>query len=301
MDTETLDIRSISMLCPDTISKLTEFADMSRGGIVELGAYIGGSTVALARGNKGRHPHAVIECGGAHDHPTLPSSNILADWKRNVEAFGFSDAVRLCKGFGYDYDVTRQAIRHAGPIGLLFMDADGFIAPPLKTFAPYMQPDCLLAIDDYYAPGAEEKAAMVKPFIDAQVESGTLVEMAQTKYTWFGRVNGTRALQSLAALLPVRRETGHCLLSPAMKGHISDTMEIPSGSRLRLYEDGRELGPAHSCHADIRENGGGRYSHWTIGGVRWLYWSTSDNSDPGTNGRRYEVDFGHSRMLLSEI
>jgi hypothetical protein len=54
-------------------------------------------------------------------------------------------------------------------------------------------------------------------------------------------------------------------------------------SRLILYEDGRPLGPAHSPHAVIRERGEGAYSHWQGN----LYFSSSDGSDPRTNGRLY--------------
>lgn len=54
-------------------------------------------------------------------------------------------------------------------------------------------------------------------------------------------------------------------------------------STLRLYEDGIELKPAHSLHADIRSFGSGRFSHWDNG----LYFSASDNSNPKTNGRIY--------------
>ena len=35
-----------------------------------------------------------------------------------------------------------------------------------------------------------------------------------------------------------------------------------------------------------RKDGKGRYSHW---GARSLWFSTSDNSDPRTNGREYKV------------
>jgi lysophospholipase L1-like esterase len=56
-------------------------------------------------------------------------------------------------------------------------------------------------------------------------------------------------------------------------------------SNLRLFEAGRELGPAHSLHDSIREAGRGRYSHW---GPE-LYFSASDNSDPSMNGRLYEI------------
>jgi hypothetical protein len=56
-------------------------------------------------------------------------------------------------------------------------------------------------------------------------------------------------------------------------------------SNLRLRENGQPLGAAHSAHADIRERGQGRYSHWQ----GWLYFSASDSSDPRSNGRSYTV------------
>ena len=51
-----------------------------------------------------------------------------------------------------------------------------------------------------------------------------------------------------------------------------------------LYEDDKPLGPANSPVQDIMNAGNGRYAPWkTIGFV----FSSSDNSDPRTNGRRY--------------
>ena len=58
------------------------------------------------------------------------------------------------------------------------------------------------------------------------------------------------------------------------------------GSTLRLFENGKELGPAHSAPGDIREKGAGRWSHPS---PRIILFSTSDNSDPRTNGRTYTV------------
>jgi hypothetical protein len=57
-------------------------------------------------------------------------------------------------------------------------------------------------------------------------------------------------------------------------------------STLRLFENDKELLPAHAPHAQIREKGGGHWSHW---GSNTIYFSTSDNSDPRTNGRTYRV------------
>jgi len=45
------------------------------------------------------------------------------------------------------------------------------------------------------------------------------------------------------------------------------------------------LGPAHTVHPEIRERGSGGYSHWQDS----VYFSTSDNSDPRSNGRRYHA------------
>ena len=57
-------------------------------------------------------------------------------------------------------------------------------------------------------------------------------------------------------------------------------------SKLLLYEDGKLLGPAHNAHIDTMENGMGRWSHWGSHGIQF---STSDNTDPRTNGRQYKV------------
>ena len=57
-------------------------------------------------------------------------------------------------------------------------------------------------------------------------------------------------------------------------------------SRLVLLEDGTPLPFPHTSHAEIREKGMGRYSHW---GAQRLWFSTSDNSDPRANGREYRA------------
>ena len=71
-------------------------------------------------------------------------------------------------------------------------------------------------------------------------------------------------------------------------GVTGDSGTQPTISTLKLYENGRELSPAHAPHADIRNSGRGRYSHW--GDV--LYFSSSDNTDPRTNGRKYTYTTG---------
>lgn len=77
-------------------------------------------------------------------------------------------------------------------------------------------------------------------------------------------------------------ERGNCYVAPLGKALISDSN---GRSRLKLFEDGRELPYPHSNHDDIREYGAGRYSHWGDA----VFFSSSDNSDPAKNGRHYSV------------
>jgi len=66
----------------------------------------------------------------------------------------------------------------------------------------------------------------------------------------------------------------------------ADTNETPRKSELKLLENGRTLGPPHSLHAEVRERGGGRYSYWSGS----IIFSTSDGSDPRSNGRAYSIE-----------
>lgn len=68
---------------------------------------------------------------------------------------------------------------------------------------------------------------------------------------------------------------------------MGDIDPYPRRSRLRLLENGKALGPAHAVHAEIRSQGGGRFSHWGQG----LVFSASDNTDPRANGREYAIAY----------
>lgn len=88
----------------------------------------------------------------------------------------------------------------------------------------------------------------------------------------------------------IRPESGHAWIADVradvpfpyvVRG--SEVGVAPSGV-LVLTEDGLALGPADAPHDTIRREGRGAYSHWSDS----LYFSTIDNSDPRSNGRRYE-------------
>jgi MoaA/NifB/PqqE/SkfB family radical SAM enzyme len=75
----------------------------------------------------------------------------------------------------------------------------------------------------------------------------------------------------------VQKERGHCFIAAMSPG--ADLAEYV------LFEDDRPLGPGDAMHDDIRQHGGGRFSLWG----QQVYFSTSDNSDPRRNGRRYHL------------
>ena len=83
-------------------------------------------------------------------------------------------------------------------------------------------------------------------------------------------------------------EIGYAYVASGKFGTDPDTSQAPTKSKLRVFENGVELKPAHSWHADIRSLGMGRFSHWRgSDGSLNLYFSASDNTDPRTNGRMY--------------
>jgi hypothetical protein len=67
---------------------------------------------------------------------------------------------------------------------------------------------------------------------------------------------------------------------------LADTDDNNARSTIELYENNRRLGPAHSNASEIANLGYGRFSHWREKRTAVL-WSSSDNTDPITNGRAY--------------
>lgn len=106
-------------------------------------------------------------------------------------------------------------------------------------------------------------------------------------------IAGTRDLGALHG--PFHHDQGFCWraeLAPDVGP--ADTVQLAMRSQLVLCEDARPLGPAHAPHASIRTHGAGGYSHWD----GELLFSTSDNSDPNENGRRYSVRARDSSSIV---
>jgi FkbM family methyltransferase len=99
-------------------------------------------------------------------------------------------------------------------------------------------------------------------------------------------LRGEKALKRVVLNRPYQKEIGFSWAIRLEDLKLSaDDGEHLTRSALLLYEDDELLQPAHAMHDDIRNLGAGRYSHWN----EELYFSTSDGSDPNTNGRVYRI------------
>ncbi len=86
-------------------------------------------------------------------------------------------------------------------------------------------------------------------------------------------------------LAGLKADTGFADRAPTYHAELSSH---DGASLAEVWEDGRPLpGPANALHDDIRNIGRGRYSFWHGA----AYFAASDNSDPRTNGRRYEIHY----------
>jgi len=103
-----------------------------------------------------------------------------------------------------------------------------------------------------------------------------------------------RYLVSVECMHP---EHDHCYIASMDFGEEGDKF-TGNKSMIVLFEDGKPLGSPRSVHADIRETGMGRYSHWTR---ETLYFSASDNTDPRNNGRKYEVASRNPKSTLGGL
>ncbi len=197
-------VKRLSMLHVDTLMLLRMFALRVDGAILEIGPYVGGSTIAIASGVQDGHafPFVSIEGGGQYLNHEIPSTDIFADLRKNVEEAGLSNYTQLINGHSADPEVVREVYQRIGDrrIGLLFIDADGQIDRDINTYRDLLQPNCIMAFDDYSEPDmvirdpAGVKGLIVHQSVERGVKEGWLEPLAVARWgTWFGRFRGSQA------------------------------------------------------------------------------------------------------------
>jgi predicted O-methyltransferase YrrM len=185
-----------SMLHIDVLVLIYYFAKTTAGSILEIGAYLGGGTIAAAwgvRDSERQRAIVSIEPGGACEHPRLPTKNILKDLKKNLAKWGVSDRVTVMEGFARDKTVIARVKEQLAPgsVDLLIIDADGDVKSNVEVYGPLLSENCWVVIDDYYCPAPGSKDVFVRPQIHALVETGQLETLGFYGWaTWVGRWRG---------------------------------------------------------------------------------------------------------------
>jgi len=182
--------RAASMLHVDVLLLLYHFAKVAPGNILEIGPYIGGSTIAAAFGAResGTSKKIIsVEAGGRLKHRRIPSKNIFKDLKKNLARFGVSESVTLINGYSFQ-ETTIAAIRQMfarGEVGLFIFDADGNVRRDLDCYGDLLADRCWLVIDDYFGPCV--KAAPRQAQVNELVSAGRLVPFGFYGWsTWVG-------------------------------------------------------------------------------------------------------------------
>ena len=182
--------RAASMLHMDVLLLIYEFARSSSGHILEIGPYLGGSTIAAAFGAResGTAKKIVsIEAGGKLKHFRLSSRNIINDLKKNLAHFGVADDVTLIDGRSFE-DATITEVRQrlgSDEVGLFIFDADNNVRRDLDCYGDLFANGCWFIIDDYFGPA---KAAPIRAQVDALVDEGRLLSFGYYGWgTWIGQ------------------------------------------------------------------------------------------------------------------
>jgi L-amino acid N-acyltransferase YncA/predicted O-methyltransferase YrrM len=185
-----------SMLHLDVLILIYHFAKSCSGAILEIGAFVGGATIAAAFGvrDSGEQKKLItIEPGGSVKHKRLGTRNILRDLKRNLTKERVANIVTLINGQSFKPE-TISAVNGAlgsDQVGLLVLDADAGKRRDIDRYHDKFAAGCWMVIDDCYGAGANEKITPSRADVDALVADGLLEPLGFYGWsTWIGRWRG---------------------------------------------------------------------------------------------------------------
>jgi len=182
--------REASMLHVDVLLLIYHFARFGAGDVLEIGPYVGGSTIAAAFGaRESDTPKKIItiEAGGTVKHFRLSSRNIIKDLKKNLARFDVAENVTLINGRSSDKaiisDVHQRLSSHE--VSLFIFDADNNVRRDLDCYGDLLSNRCWVVIDDYFGPA---KAAPLRAQVDGLMSEGRLVPFGYYGWgTWVGQ------------------------------------------------------------------------------------------------------------------
>lgn len=184
-----------SMLSIDVLVLIYHFAKICDGSILEIGSFVGASTIAAGLGarDSGRPKKIIsIEPGGPLRDHRLATKDIFKDLKKNLARAGLLEAVTLINGSSFD-ETTIAAVRELmGPneIGLFIFDADANVRRDIDCYGDRFAPGCWVVIDDYIS--ATDKGGPTRAQVDELITAGRLQALGFYGWgTWLGRWLGS--------------------------------------------------------------------------------------------------------------
>ncbi len=185
-----------SMLHLDVLILIYHFAKICSGAILEIGAFVGGATIAAAFGIRGSGQNKrliAIEPGGSVKHKRLGTRNILRDLERNLTRERVTNLVTLIKGHSFKPETVATVHRVLGSdqVGLLILDADAAKRRDIDCYRDKFVDGAWMVIDDCYGIDANEKITSSRADVDALVAAGLLEPLGFYGWsTWVGRWRG---------------------------------------------------------------------------------------------------------------
>jgi predicted O-methyltransferase YrrM len=180
-----------SMLGIDVLVLIYHFAKVAEGNILEIGSFVGGSTIAAGLGarDSGRQKKFIsIEPGGRLKDHRLATRDIFKDLKKNLSRAGLLEAVMLINGSSFE-EKTIAAVREMvapGEIGLFIFDADSNVRRDIDCYGDRFAHGCWVVIDDYIS--ATEKGGPTRAQVDDLVAARRLEPLGFYGWgTWIGR------------------------------------------------------------------------------------------------------------------
>jgi len=180
-----------SMLSEDVLVLIYHMAKVCDGGILEIGSFLGASTVAAGMGARasGREKKFLgIEPGGALKDHKLATKNIFKDLTRHVARAGLENAVTLLNGSSFDDHVIATVKKEfaAGEVGFFIFDADANVRRDIDCYRNLFADGCWMLIDDYIS--ATNKAGPTREHVDELTAQGRLLPLGFYGWgTWIGR------------------------------------------------------------------------------------------------------------------
>jgi predicted O-methyltransferase YrrM len=180
-----------SMLDEDVLVLICHMAKVCEGGVLEIGSFLGASTVAAGLGIRAsgqEKKFLSIEPGGRLKNHRLASKDIFRDLTKHVSRAGLLETVTLINGSSFGERTIATVKEQFGPreIGFFIFDADANVRRDIDCYGDLFADGCWIVIDDYIS--ATNKAGPTRAQVDELIAQGRLLPLGFYGWgTWVGR------------------------------------------------------------------------------------------------------------------